>query len=162
MHAIQPASFSVTCTPPYFGQLHTQKLWNTSFRSILQFSVLAVAKFMLKISNMCFYSRPDTGGWDSVLPLTNHSQIYGATCVLQTVHVLMTPDTHALLCQVLWWAMRQSWAVNVALLVVGYQVRLMQQCHHWLHFRVLGHREHSLVLHRTCGHEVVSIFRSLL
>ena len=49
---------------------------------------------------------------------------------------------HNLLCKVSRWAMRQSTAVNVAfvLLVVGYQVRLMQWCHHWLHFRVVPRR----------------------
>jgi hypothetical protein len=101
MRAIHPASFSVTCTPPYFGQLRKDKLWNTSFRSILQFSVVTVAKFTLKISDMSFQSRPDTGGWDTVLPLTKHSVVYGATCLLRTVPFLITPDTHALLCQVL-------------------------------------------------------------
>jgi hypothetical protein len=159
MHAIQPASSSVTCTSPYLWKLRKDKLRNTSFRSILQFSVLGVAKLMLKVSDICFYGRPDTCGWDSVLLLTNPSDVYEATFVLHTVHVPMTPDTHVLLCQVLWWTMRQSTAVNVAfvLLVFGYQVGLMQWCHCWLHFRVLCHCERSLALHRTCGHRVVTL-----
>jgi len=54
MRATQPASSSVTCTPHTFGSYVKDKLRNTSFRSILQFSALAAPEFMLNISDQRF------------------------------------------------------------------------------------------------------------